>query len=275
MLGFATMASLLDAVTKGLTASYPVPVLLWLRFVGQTGALLLLLPWLGWRGLVATTAPRIQLARGLALTLSAGSFVFALSYLPFATAKVLSFTSPLLVTLLSLPLLGERVGWRRAIAVGVGFLGVVAVIRPGFAATELEWAMMLPLLSAAAYACYQLLTRRIAQHDAPVASLFHVSAVGLVAASLLVPFYWVPVPPWLVALLLVHGALVGAGHFLQIRALALAPASLLAPFGYASLLWAVLIGAVVFGETIGAFTVLGALVIAGSGLYLFRAAAAR
>lgn len=275
MLGFATMASLLDAVTKGLTATYPVPVLLWLRFLGQTGSLLLLLPWLGWSGLVATTAPRIQLARGLALTLSAGSFVFALSYLPFATAKVLSFTSPLLVTLLSLPLLGERVGWRRAIAVAVGFLGVVAVIRPGFGAdglSTLEWAMTLPLLSAAAYAGYQLLTRRIAQHDSAVASLFHVSAVGLIAASLLVPFYWVPVPPWLVVGLLVHGALVGVGHFLQIRALALAPASLLAPFGYASLLWAVLIGALVFNEAITAFTLLGAAVIAGSGLYLFRSA---
>lgn len=273
MLGFATMASLLDAVTKGLTASYPVPMLLWLRFLGQTGSLLLLLPWIGWAGLLATSAPRVQLGRGVALTVSARAFVFALSYLPFATAKVLSFTSPLLVTLLSLPLLGERVGWRRALAVAVGFLGVVAVIRPGFGeGTALEWAMALPLLSAAAYACYQLLTRRVAQRDGPVASLFYVSVVGLVASSVLVPFHFVAVPPWLVAFLLVHGALVGVGHFLQIRALALAPASLLAPFGYASLLWAVLIGATVFGEAIGVFTLLGALTIAGSGLYLFRSA---
>jgi drug/metabolite transporter (DMT)-like permease len=271
MLGFATMASLLDAITKGLTASYPVPVLLWLRFLGQTGSLLLLLPWLGWRGLVATSAPGVQLGRGVALTLSAGSFVFALSYLPFATSKVLSFTSPLLVVLLSLPLLGERVGWRRAAAVGVGFAGVVAVMRPG--AAGLDWAMALPLLSALAYACYQLLTRHIAQRDGAVTSLFYVSAVGLVASSVLVPFHWVAVPPWLVGFLLVHGALVGVGHFLQIRALALAPASLLAPFGYASLLWAVAIGAVVFGEAIGPFTILGALAIAGSGLYLFRSAA--
>lgn len=276
MLGFATMASLLDAITKGLTASYTVPTLLWLRFLGQTGSLLLLLPWIGWSGLAATSAPAVQLGRGVALTVSAGAFVFALSYLPFATAKVLSFTSPLLVTLLSLPLLGERVGWRRAVAVAVGFLGVVAVIRPGFGidgATALDWAMALPLLSAGAYACYQLLTRRVAQRDGPVASLFYVSVVGLVASSLLVPFHFVSVPPWLVAFLLVHGALVGVGHFLQIRALALAPASLLAPFGYASLLWAVLIGATVFGEAIGVFTILGALTIAGSGLYLFRSAA--
>jgi drug/metabolite transporter (DMT)-like permease len=277
MLGFATMASLLDAITKGLTATYPVPVLLWLRFLGQTGSLLLLLPWLGWRGLVVTSAPRVQLGRGVALAISAGSFVFALSYLPFATAKVLSFTSPLLVTLLSLPLLGERVGWRRAVAVLAGFLGVVVVIRPGVGAPDvagLDWAMLLPLLSALAYACYQLLTRHIAQRDGAVTSLFYVSVVGLAGASVLVPFHWAAVPPWLVAFLLVHGALVGAGHFLQIRALALAPASLLAPFGYASLLWAVLIGALVFGEAIGPFTLLGALAIAGSGLYLFRSAAA-
>lgn len=273
MLAFATMASSADAITKAFTETYPVPLLLWIRFLGQTLSLLLLVPWVGWRGLVACRRPAAQVARGVMLTASASFFVFALSQLPFSTAKVLAFTSPLLVALLSLPLLGERVGAARAVAIAAGFAGVVVIIRPDQG--SIEWAMLLPLGTAASYALYQLMTRQVASHDGPIASLFYVSAVGLAATSLALPFFWVPVRADHLAFLLVHGAAIGFGHFLQIRALSMAAPSLLAPFGYTSLLWAMVFGYFVFDETMDWGIVVGGTAIAGCGIYLFRSAAPR
>ncbi len=273
MLAFATMASSADAITKAFTELYPVPLLLWIRFLGQTAGLLLLLPWVGWRGLVACQRPSAQIARGVMLTASASFFVFALSQLPFSTAKVLAFTSPLLVAALSLPLLGERVGLARVAAIAVGFAGVVVIIRPDQG--SVEWAMLLPLCTAASYALYQLMTRMVASHDGPVASLFYVSAVGLVLTSCALPFFWVPVRAEHVAFLLVHGAVVGFGHFLQIRALSMAAPSLLAPFGYTSLIWAIGFGYFLFGETMEGGILVGGAAIAGCGIYLFRSAVPR
>lgn len=273
MLAFTTLAATADAITKSFTEIYPVPQLLWIRFLGQTGALLLLVPWVGWRGLVVSHRPSAQLARGMLLTTSAALFVFALSMLPFSTAKVLAFTSPLLVALLSLPLLGERVGWARAAAIAVGFAGVVVIIRPDHG--SMEWAMLLPLGTATTYALYQLMTRQIATHDGPLPSLFYVSIVGLGMTSLAVPFFWTSVSPGHLAFLLVHGAAVGFGHFLQIRALSMASASLLAPFGYASLIWAVTFGYLAFGEIMDWGIIVGGTAIAGCGIYLFRGASAR
>lgn len=273
MLSFTALAATADAITKSFTEIYPVPQLLWVRFMGQTGALLLLLPWVGWRGLLNSYRPTVQVARGVLLTMSAGMMVFALSLLPFSTAKVLAFTSPLLVALLAVPLLGERVGWGRAMAIGIGFVGVVIIIRPG--SNSMQWAMLLPLGTASAYALYQIMTRQVAGHDGPLPSLFYVSFVGLLMASCIAPFFWSSMSPGHLVFLLVHGAVVGFGHFLQIRALSMASASLLAPFGYASLIWAVSIGMLAFGETLTWNIVVGALTIAACGIWLFAGSGRR
>lgn len=273
MLSFTALASTADAITKSFTEIHPVPQLLWLRFLGQTTGLLLLLPWLGWRGLVVSHRPSTQVARGILLTASASLFVFALSVLPFSTAKVLAFTSPLLVALLSLPLLGERVGWGRAIAIAVGFLGVVTIISP--TQGNMHWAMLLPLGTATTYAIYQIMTRHVAAYETPFNSLFYVSVVGLVLTSCVVPFFWTPIRLEHFVFLLAHGAVVGFGHFLQIWALSMASASLLAPFGYFSLIWAVIFGYLVFDERLDTRILLGAAAIAVCGIYLFRLSAPR
>lgn len=271
MLVFATMAAWLDAIAKWFTAVYPVLELIWIRYAVQTATLLLLVPWLGLRRVARTQAPGIQIARGALLFVSASLFVGALSLLPFATAKVLGFTSPLLVAAISAPLLGERVGWRRWALVGLGFAGVLTVVRPGIGA--LEWAMLLPLGTAMSYAFYQIATRRAAAIDPSLPCLFWTFAVGCALASIALPFVWVTPTPVHLAILLVHGLLVGLGHFVLIRALSYAPASLVAPFGYVSLLWAVLLGLIVFGENPDALTLVGGLLIAIAGTLLFRLAA--
>jgi drug/metabolite transporter (DMT)-like permease len=271
MLVFATMASWLDAVAKWFTQSYPVLELIWIRYATQTALLLALVPWLGVRRIVATRAPWLQLGRGAALFASASMFVAGLSLLPFATTKVLGYTSPLLVAAISAPLLGERVGWRRWLFIGLGFAGVVTVARPGFGA--LEWAMLLPLGTAATYAFYQIGTRRAAAIDPILPTLFWAAAGGFALASLALPFVWTPPTLAHAAILVVHASFVGLGHFVLVRALAVAPASLVAPFGYVSLIWAVLIGMLVFDEQPDSFTLAGGAMVALAGILLFRSAA--
>ena len=141
-----------------------------------------------------------------------------------------------------------------------------AVVRPEPGA--IEPAMLFPLATAFSYALYQVLTRRASAVDASLPSLFYTALVGFLLSSCLVGFVWVPPEPAHLALLVVHGLLVGVGHFVMIRALAYAPASLVAPFGYVSLVWAVVLGYLVFGERPDLFTLAGGLMIALAGIAL-------
>jgi drug/metabolite transporter (DMT)-like permease len=118
-----------------------------------------------------------------------------------------------------------------------------------------------------------MLTRRAAGVDGALASLFYVSFIGAVATSLVGPFHWRPLEPLHAAILFVHGGIVGLGHFVMIRALTYAPASLLSPFGYVSLIWAVLLGHFVFAEPLGWNVLIGGLMIALAGMLIFRGAA--
>jgi drug/metabolite transporter (DMT)-like permease len=268
MLLFTSMASSLDAVARWFTQYYPVPELIWLRYTSQSLFMLGFLPFVGMHRLAHTQFPAIQAARGLALFASASLFVLAISILPFATAKVLGFTSPLIVTLLSVLLLGERIGARRWAFLLLGFLGVTAIVRPG--ADGLTWALVLPLGTATSYACYQLMTRRVIASDSPLTTTFYTAIVGWIAASALVPFFWITPTPIHLAILTVHGVVVGVGHFMQIKALTYAPASVIAPFGYASLIWAVTYGTLVFGEPFDVMVIVGGVMIAIAGIMLFR-----
>ncbi len=269
MLGYTLLANGLDAFTKWMCEWYSPPQLIWIRYSSQTIMFLALMPQMGWRRVAATQIPLIHLARGLALLASSMLFVISLSLLPFATANVLTFISPLLVAAVSAVLLGERIGLARIVTVLTGFAGVVIVIRPGLA--SIEPAMVFPLLCAVTYAGYQLLTRYTAGIDAALPSLFYTSLVGCLVPSFAMPFFWLATPSLLEAsILFVHGILAGLGHFMLIKALSYAPASTIAPFGYASLIWSVVFGFLVFGETPDWGTVIGGLTIALAGVYLVR-----
>jgi drug/metabolite transporter (DMT)-like permease len=254
-----------DATAKVLTHSYPVIEVTWGRFLFHVA---LLLPLLVTRGgaVFRTSRLRLQLTRS---TLQIGSTVIyfaALALLPLATAATIAFAQPLVVTVLSVPVLGEKVGPRRWAAVVVGFLGVLIVIRP---TGIVQWAALLPLATAACSACYAIATRLVARVDPVQVSLFYTAAGGLALASLAVPFVWQTpdLKGWL--LMALTGVLAGSGHYCIIHAFQRAPAAMLAPFTYTQLLWATGLGYLLFGDLPDRWTVAGGLVIVGSGLYVF------
>src|SRR5918994_999551 len=247
--------TVMDTIGKDLTARYSVPQVVWARYFFQFALMLLLIPRVG----------VVDLVRAAATICLIG----AISFVPLADAYAITFTAPLLVTVFSIPLLGERVRWRRWSAVLAGFAGVLIVIRPGFGMTH--WALTLPLITALGFALYQILTRKVSAvpGESPLAMLFYLACVGTLIMSALVPFFWQPVAPvdWLA--MTAMGALGGVGHLILIRALTIAPASLLAPFVYTQIVWALVLGYLVFGDVPDGWMLVGCAVIVASGLYVF------
>ena len=259
----------MDTIGKSLMATYPFQQVVWARYVFQFALMLLFLPWLGLPGLLRTRRYGLQIGRGLLLLLATWCMYAAIRVVPLADAYTITFVAPLLVTALSVPLLKERVGWRRWGAVVVGFIGVVIVIRPGFG--EVPWQLLLPLVTAACFALYQILTRLISvdPDETPFVMLFYLAWVGAAVMTLVGPFYWQPVAPadwpWLIAI----GGLGAVGHLILIRALVVAPASLIAPFTYSQIIWALIAGYFVFGDLPDVWMLLGCTVIVASGLFVF------
>ncbi len=260
--------AMLDATSKYLTASFAVPLLVWARYALHFLLMLLFVAPSMRSRLVRTDHLALQVIRALALAATTGCAMAAFRSLPLAEATAVVFLAPLLVTVLAGPFLGERIGGGRWAAVTVGFAGVLLIARPGGA---LDIAGVLWALAAAAnYAAYQLLTRRLSHAEHPLTLLFYTAMVGTAVMSAALPWFWVdtaasPLQWLLIASLGLYG---GFGHFLLIRAFRLAPASTLTPFGYTQLVWAALLGWLVFGHVPDAATGSGMAIIAASGLWL-------
>jgi drug/metabolite transporter (DMT)-like permease len=177
------------------------------------------------------------------------------------------FSTPFMVAVLCGPLLGEWVGWRRWIAIGVGFIGVLLVARPGFGG--LHPAALLSLGSAVCNSLYSISTRMLARTDSSETTLFYSNLVGALAMMPIVPFVWTTPSSWFIVLLMVViGAFGSFGHYLLIRGHRLAPASTLAPFVYTQLVWTTTLGFLVFGDVPHRWTIIGGLIVVASGLYL-------
>jgi drug/metabolite transporter (DMT)-like permease len=189
--------------------------------------------------------------------------------MPLADATAISFASPLLVVALSAPLLGERVSVHGWVGVACGFAGVLVIARPG--AGAIAWAALFPLATALLFALYQVLTRLVSRGDDPSVTLAWTVTVGLVLTTPLLVPYWHPVgggADWL--LLALSGVLFGAGQYLLIRAFAMAPAAVLAPFTYAQIVAAVVFGVAVFGEVPDLWTMVGTALLVLAGVYVLR-----
>jgi drug/metabolite transporter (DMT)-like permease len=267
-IAYALVAGLLfacmDAASKTLIQSYPLLQILWVRFL----PLALLAAWLASRHGRGLTSRHfwLQCLRSLLLVGEIALIVSAFRVLPLADTHAVIACAPLIVTALSVPLLGEQVGVRRWTAVGVAFVGVLIILRPGIGVFE-PYAL-LPLIAAAMWALYQVLTRIVGRSDPPMITLFYSVVVGAAGLTLLIPFVWQPpdLQGWgLLAFAAVAGAL---AHYLLINALQLAPAVILQPLSYMMVVWATLVGFIVFGDLPDAMTVLGAVIIVGSGLYV-------
>ncbi len=260
--------ALLDGTAKWLVQSVPVLVVVWLRFVTHVAlASALLFPIRG-AALVRTRHLRWHLLRGLMFCAMTGINFWALQYLLLTVTASIFFLVPILIALMSAPLLGERIDAKRWIAILVGFAGVLVVVRPGSAA--FHPAMLLSLGNAVIYAVFNLMTRKLAAYDSPETIQF----LPAVAASvLLAPFAlaaWESPQGWLEWTLLgLMGVFGGVGHYLLALAHRYAPASTLAPFLYQQILYMALFGFLVFGSVPDAAVWAGAAIVISSGLYLF------
>ncbi|MDH3790917.1 MAG: DMT family transporter [Rhodospirillales bacterium] len=257
----------MDALAKHLSQSYPVPQVVWARYVFHVLLLALLLGGRV-RGVMRTGRLGLQLLRSLFLLGATGAFFTALSFIPLAEASAIMFVAPILVTALSMPLLREHVGPRRWASVVVGFGGALIIIRPGGDAMELT--ALFALGGATSYAFYQITTRLLSRSDGALTTLAYSALVGALASSAVVPFFWVQpdLAGWVGMVGL--GLFGGIGHFALIKAFQAAPAATVTPFGYAALIWATLYGFVLFGDLPDLWTVVGAAIIATSGLYIFH-----
>jgi drug/metabolite transporter (DMT)-like permease len=256
--------SVMDALSKLLATRYDPIEVVWGRYLI---ILVMLAPLLVREPrLVVASRPWLQLVRAVCTLGAALFFIAGLARLALADATAIAFASPLLVTALSIPLLGEHVGLRRWSAVGAGFIGVLIVIRPGTGA--IGPAALLPLLSAACWALSIVVTRRMGSHDKPLTTLFYSTVVGLLLSSLALPFVWRPatVADW--ALMAIMGALSIAGQYLLIAGLVRGAASLLAPFSYSQMVWSTLLGYFVFATVPTSWTWYGAAIIIASGIYI-------
>jgi drug/metabolite transporter (DMT)-like permease len=259
----------LDAIMKHLLETHSLVQVTWARFFFATiVAAIACGPRIG--SLAVSRHPTLQLGRSVLLMSTTGLFNAGIRTVPLATATTIMFLNPVLVTILSIPILGERVRLSHWIGVGFGFLGAVIVVRPWQGGLGVFGAGVLFLLAAAFLnANYQIITRKV-RHDDPMTSLLYTAAAGTVATSALLPWHWDwPAPAeWL--LFIATGIAGGLGHLFLIRAFRAAPASVVAPFSYSSLIWATAFGYVVWGDWPDLWTWAGAALIIASGLYIFH-----
>jgi drug/metabolite transporter (DMT)-like permease len=257
----------LDTTAKWLVRDHSLFLVVWARCAGQ---MLVVTPFAWHRagpGFWRTRRLRLQLIRSALLLTATVCFFGALRFLPLAEASAITFLAPIIIVMLSGPMLGERPGRWRWITSLTGFAGMLILLRPGSAV--FHPAVVLVLGMALANALYQILTRKLQDEDVHT-TLFYSALVGTVGLTLLLPWGLSEgLPTWQDgALFLLLGLLAGLGHRFVIGAYLLAPASLLTPFAYLQMLWATAYGYVIFGQLPDGWSALGMAVIVGSGVML-------
>jgi drug/metabolite transporter (DMT)-like permease len=220
----------------------------------------------GIRRVARTGRLGLQIVRGILLVVEICATVLSFVVLGLIGTHAIFATYPLLVAALAGPVLRERVGWRRRVAIGIGLLGVLVILRPGFTVFS-AWALV-PFAGALLFAIYALLTRLVGRTDSAETSLFYTGIAGAVAITAIGPFFWTPIQGafdwfWMLTLC-AFGVL---GHFTMIKAYELAEAGTIQPFAYFQLVWVTIMALFLFGERPDRWTVAGAALILGAGIY--------
>jgi drug/metabolite transporter (DMT)-like permease len=273
MVAGAGLLTLNDAVSKHLAQHYPIGQVVCLR---QLAAFALILPYALASGGLGSLVPVDrggQLLRAALFAAGTALIVWSLKWLPLSVVTVILFSSPFLVALISVPLLGERVSARQWGAIAAGFAGVLLIVRPG--QHGLQWMVLLPLAAALSNAVRDVLTRRLSRTDSSISILFWSGVMVVLAGLATLPWGWravdLPAAAWFMA----AGALNAAAHFLVIEAFRLGRAALVAPFRYSGILWAMLVGFLAWGERPDAWMLAGAAIVVVSGLHLVGSARER
>lgn len=269
MLGGTAVLVLNDAIVKSLTDNYPTGQLLFVRGLFVWPWILLFAMRSG--GLRALRVRNLmgQALRGACVICSAFLFVTGLRHLTLTDAIAVAFTGPLFITAMAPLVLGERVGWRRWLAVTMGFAGVLFMLRPG--GDTLQWAVLFPLGAAVFGGLRDLITRRISGTETTVAVLAVTTTVVMLAGLATAPFTdWTALRTADLGKFATSGILLAIAHTLMIEAFRRGEAALVAPFKYSSLLWGTFIGYLMFGDLPDLWTIVGALIIVASGLYVLH-----
>jgi drug/metabolite transporter (DMT)-like permease len=257
----------MDATAKGLIERYPAPQVIWVRFAGQLLIVLVilrhhLLP------VLRTRFPVLHFWRSASQFGATTFFFLSLPHIGLAEATAIADLNPVLITLGAALFLGEKLGPRRLAGVLVALFGALIVIRPG--AGVFTWWALLPLLCAVSYATSALLTRKIGAQESVWASMVYAALFGTLVAGATLPFVWQPVATadlWLFALIACLGT---AAQLCIIRSFSITEASVVAPFSYLGIIFATGWGIVLFDQWPDRWTVIGALVIVGAGLYVWH-----
>ena len=261
---FACMNTLAKFAAQGL---HTVEVT-WGRYFFSLLFLALLVRRLPSKRPLASARPALQIGRSALLLGVTLLFFASIPHMPLVDAVAIGQTTPLIVTALAGPLLGETVGARRWAAVCVGFIGVIVIIRPGFGA--IDWPALVMFVAATLNALYHLSTRVLSNVDRPETAVVYTALFGAGVLSLLLPVVWTAPELWEFGELLILGALGFASQYLLVMAYARAPASTLAPYAYLIIVWLGVLGYLVFGEIPDLWTIVGTVVIAAAGLYVYR-----
>ena len=254
-----------DAMSKTLVQTYSPFQVTMMRYWGfALFSLVLVMRQAPLRQALRSRMPVWQVVRGSLLIIEIWCFARALQTVPLGELQAISLVYPLLVTLFAIPLLGEKVGVFRFVAVGVGFVGAMIIVRPG--GLPLDWGVFFAIVSATLYSIYIVITRKVSQFDSAATSMAYTGMMGLLLSSAVGVFYWQPMAWPDVALLLAIVVTTCLGHGLMIFALSMAPASTVQPFNYFSLPWAIVLSVVVFGHWIDGISLIGAGIIVVAGL---------
>lgn len=255
----------MDTTVKYLAALYPAPMVVALRYISQCLLMVFLLAPSQGRRLIQTQRTGLVLIRACCLAVVSLCVTLALQRMPVAETTAILFLSPMLVVLLAGPVLQERVGKLGWLAAVAGFIGVLLIARPGGGLDAVG--IVLALCAAALTAIYQLLSRVLASTESTISLLFYTALVGAVCFGVSLPWFWAgALPPAThLALFFCTGLLGGIGHFLFTAAHRHTPASALAPMQYAQLIWASLLGWLVFSHVPDGLGILGMVVVAVSG----------
>jgi drug/metabolite transporter (DMT)-like permease len=254
-----------DVLSKTLVQTYSPFQVTMVRYWGfALFALFLVLRQAPLRQALSSKVPLLQVVRGSLLIIEIWFFAMALRTVPLGELQAISLVYPLLVTLFAIPILGEKVGVFRFVAVGIGFVGAMVIVRPG--GLPLDWGVLFAMISATLYSIYIVITRKVSQYDSAATSMAYTGLMGLLLSSAVGVFFWQPMA-WsdfmLVMTIMVTSCL---GHGLMVFALSMAPASTVQPFNYFSLPWAIFLSALVFGHWIDGISLIGAGIIVAAGL---------
>ena len=256
----------MDGLAKYLSVDLPVLQIVWARYFFTVVITLSFIIIFFRKQLVWTSKPKLQLFRGLILLCANMLFFYAISIISLAKALTLAFVAPLIVTALSPFILGEIVGYRRWLAVIIGFIGSLIVIRPGL--IEFNLATLAALGTGFFYGIYFIITRKLHTADSPLLTLLITGVVGAIILSAYMPFSWIEPNPnqWLFMFCI--GLCASVGHFFLILSLKYADASKLAPFSYFEIVTNVIIGYYFFSDLPDIWTWVGLLIIINSGIYI-------